>query len=35
VFADATTIGTGLMVWLDAKAAGLGLQAWDWSYAGI
>ena len=32
VFADATTIGTGLMVWLDAKADGLGLQAWDWPH---
>lgn len=32
VFADATTLGTSLMVWPDAEADGLGLQAWDWPH---
>jgi hypothetical protein len=32
VFADAESLGNRLMVWPDAKADGLGLQAWDWPH---
>ncbi len=32
VFADPAQLGMSLMVWPDAAADGLGLQAWDWPH---